>query len=732
MALKNTTAKITVKADVEGGQDVAKLGKMYDDLAKKVDGLAKELKAKDKQLSKLGNTAGSAGGKISAVFSKLKSFGGGISSGLAVAATAGFQFVKRLGELSDQGHKYNIIQKNLKISIDDARKSTQGMVSDMTLMTEANKAHSLGLKFTASEYARVAKSATILAQKIGGDATKAVQDLITGMARQSPQILDNLGLTVKMSDAVANFKRQLKLGNVELSETGKRQAFLIEVQRQLIEKTEGIKVNASAWQVLKASVENAKNEMASWISRSPFVKMILEEWAIVIRNLTKGVGWLAEGFKAVGSVISWVGDKIMWVLKKAWTAFSWLQKIHNDVVKPLADNKIFNYISLGGLKVTSYLTGITGSINKTLEAASKADEIIKRGKKNFANRKVDLVDAVLPDAKKVADREQKILDLFNRFNRFNLKSFTKSKKEAKKAGKAHKDLIDYLKAPMGKAEEQRLQSIEGITSALEQANIELQKIQQGAAYVPDFIKGNKAAESEFKQLQLTQERIKAQKKVNDLRKQNQEIDLQMAQALGQVPLSPLQREIQLLERKKQVLNDLKETQASYSNFLNSTGTAAVNALGDAIWSSVEAAVTGGESMGKIFAKITKDLLFSVAKQATVQAVFETAKGLAASASFNFASAAAHFASAGKFAATAIIAGGAGAGIAAASGGGSGSSASRESSAQTQQRRSGASGSFGSSSKGETNVKLQVILGNFIDPSATLAANKEMKAKLLNG
>jgi len=89
------------------------------------------------------------------------------------------------------------------------------------------------------------------------------------------------------------------------------------------------------------------------------------------------------------------------------------------------------------------------------------------------------------------------------------------------------------------------------------------------------------------------------------------------------------------------------------------GTSALNSLAAGMWDALDAAANGEITFAKAMQGILKSVLMGVAKQATIQALFETAKGIAAAAVFNYKSAGEHFAAAGVFAATAAAAGTAG-------------------------------------------------------------------------
>ena len=101
----------------------------------------------------------------------------------------------------DTGFKYSNLQRNLKISIDDAAKSTKGLVDNMSLAMASSRASAFGLEYTSQQFGDIAGAAAIAAKRMGTDIPSAINDIITGIARASPKILDNMGIIVKADDA---------------------------------------------------------------------------------------------------------------------------------------------------------------------------------------------------------------------------------------------------------------------------------------------------------------------------------------------------------------------------------------------------------------------------------------------------------------------------------------------------------------------------------------------------
>lgn len=115
--------------------------------------------------------------------------------------------------------------------------ASRGMVSEFDLMTAANKAMLLGLPVTSDSIRTMAESAVALGRAMGQSATKSIDDMITALGRSSPLILDNLGITVQVSEANDVYAARLGKTASQLSEAEKKTAFYEEAMRKAKDKT---------------------------------------------------------------------------------------------------------------------------------------------------------------------------------------------------------------------------------------------------------------------------------------------------------------------------------------------------------------------------------------------------------------------------------------------------------------------------------------------------------------
>jgi len=119
---------------------------------------------------------------------------------------------------------------------------------------------------------------------------------------------------------------------------------------------------------------------------------------------------------------------------------------------------------------------------------------------------------------------------------------------------------------------------------------------------------------------------------------------------------------------KEKLSDFETTISDRTTLLGG----GFGAMTDAITASVDAAITGSDSIGKAFLKASAMALKALAIESTVRALYNTAMGVGA-VFLNPAAAGGYFAAAAQFAATAVLAGAGAAALGAATGGFSGGS-----------------------------------------------------------
>jgi hypothetical protein len=241
-------------------------------------------------LKKLQTSTASSGEKMKATFTKVGLAVTAITAAVAGATAAVMSMGTRLGKFDalSQGFERNF--GDMQESLDKLRKAAVNSVSDFDLMQTANRAALLGVTKDTDKLAQLMVTARLRGREMGLDMTQAFNDIVTGIGRGSPLILDNLG--IKIPDALTKAMESM-------DETTKMQTLLdyaIKDGAELAASYGEVNVTtAEKVEALKAKITNLKDEALIKLEE-PLTKVIdglgefikkLEETAKTIKEDTK-------------------------------------------------------------------------------------------------------------------------------------------------------------------------------------------------------------------------------------------------------------------------------------------------------------------------------------------------------------------------------------------------------------------------------------------------------------
>lgn len=177
----------------------------------------------------------------------------------------------------------------LKVS----RGAAKGLISDLDLMQAANKGILLGLPITSSSFARLAETAIVLGRAMGQGPNKSLDDLIIGLGRSSPLILDNLGLTVKVGEANDKYAAQLGKSASALTEAEKKAAFYnatMDAARSKVEALGGVQFRSTdILTKMNVGWDNFLDRIAAAINKSPALNQVMSSLANALDKVFAGL-----------------------------------------------------------------------------------------------------------------------------------------------------------------------------------------------------------------------------------------------------------------------------------------------------------------------------------------------------------------------------------------------------------------------------------------------------------
>ena len=190
--------------------------------------------------------------------------------GGAVQAAAGSMIIKAGAEAIKKAEKMSVSFDILKIknaevaeALERTGEITSGLASKYDLVTSANKALSFGIDLSNGRFEKLLGLANKTALVMGTDVKSAFDDLITGVARESKMILDNLGVQVNLNEVYSAYAAEIGVATESLTKQQRQTALLDEANRQLEKSTaavtdEMVKQSTKGTAAIK-KVENAWN-----------------------------------------------------------------------------------------------------------------------------------------------------------------------------------------------------------------------------------------------------------------------------------------------------------------------------------------------------------------------------------------------------------------------------------------------------------------------------------------
>lgn len=176
------------------------------------------------------------------------------------------------------------------------REASRGAISDYDLMLTANRAMLLGVADNTKELTDLMDVARARSQALGITTAQAFGDIVTGIGRMSPLILDNLGIVVDQE--AANNAYAASLGKVasQLTEQEKKQAL---VNAVIKDSADLVRDNvaagddaASNFERMDAAIANAKDALGG---------LFQPAMVVVADAIAKAAASAAEGMKEVAA-----------------------------------------------------------------------------------------------------------------------------------------------------------------------------------------------------------------------------------------------------------------------------------------------------------------------------------------------------------------------------------------------------------------------------------------------
>lgn len=200
----------------------------------------------------------------------------------------GWEWAKQGAQLQEARASFEDYSRSIGRSsseiLSKLKQASGGTIDDMNLIITASKAMSLGVTQDADKMGNLLLVARNKARLFGMDTTQAFNDIVIGIGRQSPLILDNLGIRIpagfeKMTEKMTETEKTAKL--LELT--------LIEGNKQLSDMGGVSETAADKIRQFEAAISNLKAEFGSLTSEAftPFVSELRNNIIPAIRDVVR-------------------------------------------------------------------------------------------------------------------------------------------------------------------------------------------------------------------------------------------------------------------------------------------------------------------------------------------------------------------------------------------------------------------------------------------------------------
>ncbi|MEO1944959.1 MAG: hypothetical protein ABGY11_11725, partial [Candidatus Thioglobus sp.] len=227
------------------------------------------------QLNKVSTNAGTANRNIKGVaaassgasknFSKMSQ---GMNAGIVpayatlaanvFAMSAAFRFFKKAADLAILKESQVSYAQSTGTAIKTLTANLQEASGGMLTFKSSAEAAAIGMAkgFTPEQMNSLAIGARKVSAALGRDFEDAFDRLVRGVSKAEPELLDELGITLRLANATERYGNMVGKTAKELTEYERSQAVMLEVQRQLNEQFGDQKLQANPYQQLMVTMDN--------------------------------------------------------------------------------------------------------------------------------------------------------------------------------------------------------------------------------------------------------------------------------------------------------------------------------------------------------------------------------------------------------------------------------------------------------------------------------------------
>ena len=237
------TVKLTIKVEDDGSLSV--VAKNAKKAAKETEELGKQTDAANKKRNRYNRTekgvANLTSNSTKAFAKQSQTISGGLVPAYAVLAsnifalTALFGFLKNAADVKILEQSQVSYATNTGIALQSVTARLREASDGLLGFQQAGQAAAIGLAkgFSPAQLEDLAEGARKASTALGRDFQDSFDRLVRGASKAEPELLDELGITLRLADATQKYADAIGKNRDQLNDYERSQAVLIETQRQL-------------------------------------------------------------------------------------------------------------------------------------------------------------------------------------------------------------------------------------------------------------------------------------------------------------------------------------------------------------------------------------------------------------------------------------------------------------------------------------------------------------------
>ena len=254
---------VTIQVRIDDKGNLSAVGNKAEQAAGKMDKASKSAGTLDRNMKGAGQASSGAAKNFSKISQGMGGFVGAYATLAAnvFAVSAAFNFLKRAADVEQLRASQVEFARSSGTALQSVTERLREASGGMLGFQEAAQAAAIGSAkgFSPQQLEELAIGAGKVSKALGRDFTDSFDRLVRGISKAEPELLDELGITLRLEEATKRYAEALGKNAKELTTFERSQAVLVETQRQLNSQFGDFEGSDNAFVKLQKTFEDVVN-----------------------------------------------------------------------------------------------------------------------------------------------------------------------------------------------------------------------------------------------------------------------------------------------------------------------------------------------------------------------------------------------------------------------------------------------------------------------------------------